>query len=372
MKLPFQERKTVWRGIIDLCTGCYPGFLFGGRLAEILPVFHFHEVTEAYLEPYLSYLVDNGYRTVTSEAVGRFVRDGISPGNKTVVLCFDDAWSSLWTVVGPLLKKYGLTAITYAIPCYIKDIENKRPTIGDDSISPDSADQSDVPFATWNELSALEGQGLVDVQAHTYSHAQMFSSPDVVGFVTPDTDTHILCRPILRAGVNPVFASDQMLGCPIYFHRSRMSDAVRFVDDESVRSACIEKVRREGNAVFFERCEWERELRSIVQEGKGCFESTQEQTRALREELSSAKEILEHKLKKRISQVCFPWAVCGQLAEQLVRETGYESAVADMLFGKRFVAAKSNQYRIMRLKHQFIYCLPGKGRKWFLSARINK
>ena len=34
------------------------------------------------LEPYLAYLAENGYRTVTSDAIARYVRDGVHPGPK--------------------------------------------------------------------------------------------------------------------------------------------------------------------------------------------------------------------------------------------------------------------------------------------------
>jgi len=47
VKLPFQERETI-----------------------------------SYLEPYLA---DNGYRMVTSDALGRFALDGLKPAARTVV-----------------------------------------------------------------------------------------------------------------------------------------------------------------------------------------------------------------------------------------------------------------------------------------------
>jgi hypothetical protein len=52
-----------------------------------------------------------------------------------------------------------------------------------------------------------------------------------------------------------------------------------------------------------------------------------------------------------------------------VRQAGYETAVADKLFGRRFVTAATDPYRIMRLKHEYIVCLPGAGRRGILSAR---
>ncbi len=42
--IPFQERKTPWRAVLDVASGCYPGFVWGGPPGEVLPVFHFHDV----------------------------------------------------------------------------------------------------------------------------------------------------------------------------------------------------------------------------------------------------------------------------------------------------------------------------------------
>ena len=86
-RVPWTERKTRWRGALDLATGAYPLFVFGGPVGRVLPVFHFHEVSAAYLEPYLQYLDENGYRTVTTDAVARWVRGGQHPGPRSVALC---------------------------------------------------------------------------------------------------------------------------------------------------------------------------------------------------------------------------------------------------------------------------------------------
>ena len=130
MRKPFTERKSNLRGILDVLTGCYPSFLWGGRQGCILPVFHFHDVTREYIEPYFKYLTENGYKTVASEELCSFVRDGVSVGDKTVVLCFDDAWLSMHEVVFPLLNQYGLKAVTYVAPSMIEDEQ-----VGDNFVS---------------------------------------------------------------------------------------------------------------------------------------------------------------------------------------------------------------------------------------------
>src|SRR6476660_1727366 len=125
--VPFAERGGAVRGLLDLATGCYPAFLFGGPV-DALPVFHFHDVTRDWLEPRLQYLVDNGYRTVTSDEIARLVIAGVDPGPRAVGLTFDDAWTSVWTVAMPLLRRSGLRAILFGIPGRVKDAATVRPT----------------------------------------------------------------------------------------------------------------------------------------------------------------------------------------------------------------------------------------------------
>ena len=182
-RVPFSERGGTLRGVLDLATGRYPSFLFGGSTGRLLPVFHLHEVTRAVLEPRLQFLAEHGYRTVTTDAIARLVRDGRHPGPFTVALCFDDARASLWTVAMPMLRKYNFCAITYAIPGRIVDANATRPTLDDGGPTAERADLSDRPFVTWPELRALQAGGLVDVQNHTYSHASVFCADQVTGFV---------------------------------------------------------------------------------------------------------------------------------------------------------------------------------------------
>lgn len=337
---PFQERKTRWRGVLDLLGGCYPAFVFGGKLSErILPVFHFHEVSVSTLEPYLHYLNKNGYRTVRSDAVARWVRNGEPPGEKCVMLCFDDAWASMWTVAAPLLKRYGMQAVTYAIPGRIQDADSVRPTRKNGQEEAGLEDRSDVPFSTWPELRAMAESGVVDVQSHTYSHAMIAvegpyeastsSSPAVDG-----NTVQRLSRPLKSAGSAPIFAGPEESTWLQLPTRSRCSDALRCLDP-------------------FGESRWETE---------------EERNEAIRFELAESKSVLEQNLPgHRIHQVCFPWAVCGDAAERIARESGYESAVADRLFGKRAAVRNGNPYRIMRLKHRWIYALPGAGRRTCLN-----
>jgi len=367
--IPFEERKTPLRGILDLAHGCYPSFLFGGRVGRLLPMFHFHEVSAEYLEPHLRHLAENGYRTITSDAVARFVRDGVDPGPKSVVLGFDDAWASVWTVAAPLLEKYSLKAITYVIPGLVEKATKTRPTVADGLPNAHEADRSVTPYATWAELKALHDGGVVDVQAHTFSHAMIFCSDTPAGFLSPTYAPHPLLKPVIDFGERPTTLEPSRLGAPLYPVRSRMSDAVRYEDSPDARRACCDQVAAKGGAAFFERPGWETELRELAGRYPGRFESPAAQREAILEELVKSREILQRRLKTdTVRQVCLPWAVMGRIAESLLNQAGFTTAVADRLYGKRAVCAGQNPWRLMRLKHKFVFCLPGIGRKWFLTA----
>jgi hypothetical protein len=149
-----------------------------------------------------------------------------------------------------------------------------------------------------------------------------------------------------------------------------MSDALWFRDDPHARARCIERVREGGSESFFSDPDWQRILTETASAGRGTFETPEQQRATMLAELTRARELLTERLESaRIHQVCLPWAVCGRLAESLLGSAGYDSAVADRMFGKRLLLPHSSPYRIMRLKHQYIFCLPGRPRRVLFNAR---
>lgn len=359
-RVPFAERGGTLRGLLDLATGRYPLFLFGGPVGRLLPVFHLHEVTPAALERQLQFLADNQYHTVTSDAVTRVVRGGADPGRWGVALCFDDARASLWTVAGPLLRRYGLQAITFAIPSRIADARDCRPTIEDGDSWPEHADRSDTPFVTWPELRALHASGVIDVQSHTYSHASIFCNAEPIGFVGPEYAARdVLDRPLVSREGEPAYLAPDALGAPLFLQRSRMSDAVRFLDAPEVRERCVELVRRHDGVRFFSRLNWRAELRELVPRPCGTFESDDERRRAILEDLDRARAVLADRLRTTsIRHLCFPWGVGGELAREAARRVGYETAFSERLFGFRAVRPGDDPYRLMRLNGTHITRLP--------------
>jgi hypothetical protein len=368
--VPFAERGGTVRGLLDLATGCYPAFLFGGSVGA-LPVFHFHEVTREWLEPRLQYLVDNGYRTVTCDAIARLAIDGVGPGPRAVALTFDDAWASVWTVAMPLLRRMKLQAILFAIPARIADAAEVRPTmedIDDDVAGGGPAHGS--PFATWPELRAMHESGVFDVQSHTRSHAKVFCDAGVTGFVTPAFASEpYLDRPLAAGNGAIRFVEPDALGTPLYPRRSRMSDARRFLPDESAAERCREHVVRNGGARFFDRPNWRSELDALARADEGRFENDETRAAGILDEITEGRALLNDRLgTATVRHVALPWGIAGDVTRRALPGTGHVTAFAERPFRRRGVRAGDDRYGLMRLNSKYLTCLPGRGRQWFFTA----
>jgi len=351
--VPFAERGGRVRGALDLATGCYPRFLFGGALGDLLPAFHFHDVTRHWLEPRLRFLAENGYRTVSCDQIARLVIDGVSPGPHHVALTFDDAWESVHSVALPLLRQYGLTAILFAIPGRIAE------TAGES------------PFVTWAELREIHVSGLFDVQSHTRSHAMIFSDAEAIDFVTPAfRDEPFLNRPVTSTD-GPIEAiGADALGTPLFTRRSRMSDARRYFPDARASERCREHVARNGGHAFFSRDGWRRDLQAIVAaDGAERFETDADRSTAIRDELAAGRALLNERLKTdTVRHVAMPWGISGTIAREALVATGHELAFAERPFLRRAIRAGDDRFQLMRLNGRFLTCLPGRGRTWFMAA----
>jgi len=375
--VPFGERGGRARGALDLLAGHYPAFTIGGGVGRLLPVFHFHETTAATLEPQLRHLAENGYRTVTSPEIAAFVRDGTAPPTRSVALAFDDAWSSVWTVAGALLRKYAMRAIVYAIPARIADSPGVRPTIEDaptdnKRFDPAALDSADNPFVTWPELQALHDAGTFDVQSHTRTHSMIFAGPELVDFVSPSFRREsLLNRPRVDRNGTPRYLDPAALGAPLYPRRSCMSDALRFFPDEETGARTTAHVAARGGEGFFDRSGWRGELRRIAGAARGSSQDAGARDRTIEDELRGGREELEARLAGlRVNHICLPWGVAGRATRTALERCGYRTAFANRFRGRFAVAAGDDPFALKRLSNRFIFALPGRGRRYvFLPPR---
>lgn len=291
---------------------------------KILPVFHFHEVTPSYLRPFLEHLSKNGYRTGSVEDILEVAKNGKEPSPKTVVLTFDDAWSSLWTVAAPLLEELGMQAITFAIPGRVSTQPGVRDTIRNRPELTDLGDAGEEPFCRWDELRQLDKGNVISVESHTFAHEQIPVSKEATGIWTAEDCERVslLSRPLVWSGEESFRPYDEReIGSPKLITHARMSDVPAF----------------RGEAA----------------------ENAAEQRAAIQKDLVQCREVFEKELGRPTRLLCFPWTIGGKVAREEAAVVGYEAAFADSFPGKRYVHKASSPFRLMRLKHEWILKLPG-------------
>jgi peptidoglycan/xylan/chitin deacetylase (PgdA/CDA1 family) len=117
------------------------------------------DLTPEQLQRQFQYFRDAGYQPITATEMLNCKEDPGSFPEKPLVLTFDDGPLSNYTIVFPLLKKYGWKATFFIYP---KVIAKKSKT-----------------QLTWNQLRKMAAAGM-DIQSHTLSHP-FLTSIDAAG-----------------------------------------------------------------------------------------------------------------------------------------------------------------------------------------------
>lgn len=336
----------------------YPPFVTAVKPASLrgqAPVFVFHAVTEERFSEQLKFLAKNSYHTLTADELFNFLVKGERPLEKSVVLTFDDGERSLYSVAFPVLKKLGFKATAFIVPSFITEGRHSN--------------ESGKQWLNWNEVNEMEESGIIDFQSHTLSHERIFINDEIVDFYRPNlfVDELGLDVPTVLSSGN--FSKLAGFGAPVYRMGSRMGEALRYFDDEGLRRDCVEYVSEHGGVSFFKRRGWGGKLRRFfISRGSGTenacrFESHDEQVQAISTSLKKSKEVLEESLDKEISHLAYPWGYGSKLSVASSGETGYKTNFWGPLGSVRTNVAGGNPYYISRIKDDYLFRLPGRGRK---------
>lgn len=354
--IPFRERDTFWRKQADFFTGKWPGFVFGLGTKNVLPVFRFSRVTRQELEPYLIYLMENGYETLQSVEVEAVLSGERSIQGREVALCFDHAWASLWSVAAPLLERYNQKAITFAIPGRTKDHESLRPVWGEPGHDP-AIDYTINPFCSWQELKTLSDSGRLDVQSNCWSHGKIFTSEQFLKLIVPESRLPSLSWPMVNDPGEPLrFLSRSNVFHPLLPTRSRLSDGKRHVVDPSV----VEAIHDDPDAAPY-----------LFKKYFLQIETDKERAEAIVFELRQSREVLEARLGKSVHQIAFPWGVCGTIAKDVLGTLGYRSAFAERMSSEFMLKPNQSPFSLGRLDYPYIRALPGRPRKRYWRIQTN-
>jgi peptidoglycan/xylan/chitin deacetylase (PgdA/CDA1 family) len=358
----------------DLLLRRYPPFVTGGPLPRgDIPVFVFHSLEPESFGRKLRHLAENGYATLSAEEYFR-VLVGVGPvPDKAVVLTFDDGRGTVWSIGGPLMRRYGMKGIVFLVPGRMPEGGQPGPTWDDAETRRVPAavvlsrEKGDGAFLNWAETLALSASGHFDFQSHSLMHARVHTAPRVAGFMTPELQGGYSAfdAPLVAQAGRDLAGRDIPLGTPLLAAESRLSEALRFYEDPGLRQACTDFVAGRGGDGFFLEKSWEAQLRRLIERRplSGRYESTKDRDAAIRRELAESKAMIEARTGKPVIHLCYPWHVAGPQAQRTARELGYRTSFGGKVRGTPISRPGSAPHQIARLGEDYVELLPGRGRE---------
>ncbi len=134
-----------------------------GSTGAVVPILIYHSIrpyiqsdtkgarrwiaTPETLESELSWLRDNGYTSVTFDALAAHIESGAALPSRPVIISFDDDWQSQYDNAVPLLSKYGFTATFFV---WVRAVGRAH-------------------HMSWDEIRGLDAEGM-EIGCHTLTH----------------------------------------------------------------------------------------------------------------------------------------------------------------------------------------------------------
>jgi hypothetical protein len=357
---------------------CYPQFVLG-RCKELepgeIPVFVFHTIVPEELETQLRYLQDNGYTTLSLDEFLATVAGTRKPSPREVLLTFDDARSSFWLYGFPVLKKYGAKATLFAITGWTPDTP-ARPNL--DDVDQGTAtreelaaiDPDDREICSWEELRHMHASGLVTVDSHSHLHRHVFTEPRLVSAIRPNADfspSNSIQGPYLSHDAEPRrLPPDYYVGLPLFPIRAFLQDgpAIRVDADACAgfKSAARELAETHPGSIPATALA---DLGKLLPDSAISVVAPERLEAEMREDLSLARKTLRNELRDADAgrSLCIPFSLGGSMLVRVARDIGIEGLFWGVSRDARINTPGHDPLRLVRLKNDFIFRLPGKNRE---------
>jgi len=358
----------------------YPKFVYFNSDIKNTPVFLYHTIDPELFESHLQYLKNNGYRTLNVHEYVEAVNSKKSGNNKSVLLTIDDARSSVWRFAFPLLKRYGMNATVFIIPGLTMETDLSRFNLLDVWNGKSSMDEiqdidtEDNTLCSWQEISEMYKSGLVNIELHTLFHREIFRNLNIIDFITPDKmfllynfcGSAYLTSSDIGKELNP----DKYYGLPLFESDPLMLAGPKLNISSEFITKCKE-IYYKYDSSGHSNDNWKTEIKNLVSDTssvKKYFDLCPNSKDDVSEDLGKAREIIQNKLDKDAgNHLCLPWTIGNSETINLAKDLGIRSCFWGVLPGKKSDKFGNDSFFISRIKNDFIFRLPGKGRKSFLS-----
>jgi hypothetical protein len=264
-----------------------------------------------------------GYKGCTWEELESHLNGTKRLSNKTVMIQFDDGFLDNWTVVFPLMEELNFKFSVVVTPEFIEN-HPARPFI---------KETTEKNIAEWwgylseEELLAMESSGLVDIQAHGYTHTWYPISDEIIDIYDgTQIEPWLLWNQHAEKKAQWLTNGSLQnipLGYPIFKNEKSLSNLKAFKPNIEFVETCIslhdKSKSKEENLLVLNR------LRANLHYSKntGQYESDEETLQRLNKELLGTRTHLSKLLNKPIDYLVWPGGGNNEFVQNLAFECGY-------------------------------------------------
>ncbi len=313
---------------------------------DSVPVLLYHHINYAndvlsispeLFEAQLKYLKEEGFESISKEALAEYMQTGKKSFKKGVVITFDDGYLDTWVYAYPLLKKYGFKAILFLVTWTVEEDEfvgfnlddyyagkitrEKLPSCEATMVEDGGVIRKQERRLCWMEVRQMEESGVIDVQPHSKFHRKIYSSEQYNDFN----------RPRRFNSAWSMLNGDERFGTPNFERKPELANR-KFTAFGDLRDELAEYVRQNGYLNFFNRHNWKEALERIVEAYKkrkgvqtiGNWESDEQMKQRIRMELEVSRGEIGWEVKKRCEAFSWPWGAYNELSLQIAKEVGFK------------------------------------------------
>ena len=268
-----------------------------------------------------------------------YINEGKGIDKKDLFLTFDDGYLDNLLVAYPIMKKYGIKGTIFINPEFVD------PSSGIRTLESNKGETRG--FLNWDEIKFLDKTEEFDIQSHSMSHNFYFKSDKLIDIHDGSDKYHWLAW-ISRPKRKPFWQLESQgnftpKGYPVFEYYRALGLRRYFPDEQLIKLS--EELYNENTP----KEQIIEQLNFFKKTHPGRFESDSEMEERFKYELFDSKRILEEKLNKQITILCWPGGGYNDASLRIAQEAGYWASTIASADNTGFFDNSGNIYkRIVR------------------------
>lgn len=372
------EVRSIFKGYPDFVYSKYNNQKLSG-----IPVFVYHTIEPISFETQLQFLKENGYRTLSiNDFYEAIINNRKLTDKKNILITIDDARSSVWRFAYPLLKKYQMHATVFLIVGLTEERKFCRKNIEDvwngkcELKEIQDSDSNDSTLCSWQEILEMHKSGFVNIESHTLFHREMFKNTKITDYITSKTSSVPYnfkgSSYFTISNVGKAISPYDYIGLPIFESEPLMLAGTKL----NIASEFILKCKEIYQEHSKNSNDWKKEIQNFItkpEERRKFLRLESSSKKDVLEDLMIAKDLIQSRLDSDAgNHLCLPWTKGNATTVNICKKLGIKSCFWGLLENKRINNSGDDPFYITRLKNDFIFRLPGIGRKSFYSIYRKK